>query len=79
VFKFLDLGTKAIEAETGFSANEPVNYATRAAIEAGVIEIVKQGEVKGYWKSQKPVVENIKINPQMDLETKTTVRSDLDE
>jgi hypothetical protein len=56
-----------------------VNYATRAAIEAGVIEIVKQGEVKGYWKSQKPVVENIKINPQMDLETKTTVRSDLNE
>ena len=28
---------------------------------------------------KKPVVENIRINPQMDLEIKTTVRSDLDE
>ncbi len=53
VFKFLDMGTKAIEAETGFSTNEPVNYAVRAAIEAGVIEIVKQGELQGYWKSKK--------------------------
>ena len=52
VFKFLDMGTKAIEAETGFSTNEPVNYAVRAAIEAGVIEIVKQGELQGYWKSK---------------------------
>jgi len=53
VFKFLDMGTKAIEAETGFSTNEPVNYAVREAIEAGVIEIVKQGELQGYWKSKK--------------------------
>ena len=53
VFKFLDLGTKAIEAETGFSANEPVNYAVRAAIEEGVIEIVKQGQAKGLWKFKK--------------------------
>jgi|TARA_X000000950_G_scaffold23252_1_gene24982 curli production assembly/transport component CsgG len=50
VFKFLDMGTKAVEAETGYSVNEPVNYAVRAAIEAGVIEIINQGERDGLWK-----------------------------
>ena len=50
VFKFLDLGTKLLEAETGFSINEPVNYAVRAAIEQGVLELVKEGERNELWK-----------------------------
>jgi len=50
VFKFLDMGTKAVEAESGYSVNEPVNYAVRAAIEAGIIEIINQGEKEGLWK-----------------------------
>jgi|TARA_B110000967_G_scaffold204332_1_gene246623 curli production assembly/transport component CsgG len=50
VFKFLDLGTKLIESETGYSVNEPVNYAVRAAIEAGVVQLVYEGEKKGLWK-----------------------------
>ena len=29
VFKFLDMGTKALELETGVAVNEPVNYAIR--------------------------------------------------
>jgi curli production assembly/transport component CsgG len=49
VFKFFDQGTKAFESEIGFSANEPVNYAVRTAIEQGVVEIIKEGERKGYW------------------------------
>ena len=52
VFKFLDLGTKALELERGNSINEPVNYATRAAIEQGVIELVYQGANKGLWSFQ---------------------------
>lgn len=48
-FKFLDLGTKALELERGNSINEPVNYATRAAIEQAVIELVYQGANKGLW------------------------------
>lgn len=43
VFKFLDMGTKALEIESGFSVNEPTNYAVRAAIEAGVIELIYEG------------------------------------
>ena len=49
VFKFFDQGTKAFESEIGFSANEPVNYAVRTAIEQGVVEIIKEGNRKGYW------------------------------
>ena len=50
IFKFLDMGTKLIESETGYSVNEPVNYAVRAAIEAGVVQMVYEGEKKGLWK-----------------------------
>src|SRR5210317_2174200 len=50
IFKFFDLGTKLVEAETGYSVNEPVNYAVRAAIEQGVIEMVHEGEASELWK-----------------------------
>ena len=50
IFKFLDMGTKLLESETGYSVNEPVNYAVRAAIEAGVVQLVYEGESKGLWK-----------------------------
>jgi curli production assembly/transport component CsgG len=50
IFKFFDLGTKLVEAETGYSVNEPVNYAVRAAIEQGVIEMVHEGQKRNLWK-----------------------------
>ena len=49
VFKFLDLGTKALELENGYTINEPTNYAVRAAIEAAVIELAYEGVRKGLW------------------------------
>ena len=49
VFKFLDLGTKALEMENGYTINEPTNYAVRAAIEAAVIELAYEGVRKGLW------------------------------
>lgn len=49
VFRFLDLGTRALETEAGYSVNEPTNYAVRSAIEAGVIELIYQGERRGLW------------------------------
>ena len=49
VFKFLDMGTKALEMETGYSVNEPVNYAVRTAIEAGVMELIYEGARKELW------------------------------
>lgn len=52
IFRFLDMGTRLLETETGFSVNEPVNYAVRAAIEQGIVELVHEGEQKGLWKFQ---------------------------
>lgn len=52
IFRFLDMGTRLLETETGFSVNEPVNYAVRAAIEQGIVELVHEGEHKGLWKFQ---------------------------
>ena len=49
-FRFYDMGTQAAEAEAGHTINEPVNYAVRAAIEQAVVELVKEGERKGYWQ-----------------------------
>jgi curli biogenesis system outer membrane secretion channel CsgG len=76
MFKFFDLGTKLVEAENGYSVNEPVNYAVRAAIEAGVVELIKEGERKGLWKFKsetkredvvlaKPVVKVIVEKPKV--------------
>ena len=50
VFKFLDLGTKALEIETGMAINEPVNYAVRSAVEQSIVELVEQGERRGLWQ-----------------------------
>tara|TARA_B100001057_G_scaffold464143_1_gene519010 strand:+ start:381 stop:1178 length:798 start_codon:yes stop_codon:yes gene_type:complete len=49
VFRFLDLGTKALEIESGVASNEPVNYAVRSAIEYCVYLLLAQGDQKGYW------------------------------
>ena len=53
VFKFLDLGTKALELENGYTINEPTNYAVRAAIEAAIIELAYEGVRKNLWNFQK--------------------------
>ena len=50
IFRFLDMGTKLLESETGYSVNEPVNYAVRAAIEAGIVALIYEGETKSLWK-----------------------------
>ena len=57
VFKFLDMGTKALELETGVAVNEPVNYAIRTAIEFAVLQLVHDGEKQGFWKFKIPDVE----------------------
>ena len=56
IFKFLDLGTQIIESEVGWSINEPVNYAVRAAIEAGIVELILAGEDKGLWKFSEEIL-----------------------
>ena len=50
LFKFIDMGTKLIEMETGYTENESVTYAVRKAIEHAVLQIIKQGEKEKLWK-----------------------------
>jgi curli production assembly/transport component CsgG len=68
IFKFLDLGTKLIESETGYSVNEPVNYAVRAAIEAGVVEIIYEGKEKGLWKFKEQEIDSTSLGTSISGE-----------
>ena len=56
VLRFYDLGTKALELETGAATNESMNSAVQLAIHAAVIEMIKQGERKGHWQYRRPAV-----------------------
>ena len=49
VFRFIEEGTQLVEIEDGVGNNESVTYATRAAIEAGVLELIYQGHDRGFW------------------------------
>jgi curli production assembly/transport component CsgG len=49
VFKFIDVGTKLIEGEAGMTENEANTMAVKIAIEAAVVELIKQGLERGYW------------------------------
>ena len=49
VFRFIEMGTELVELETGFSENEAVGYATRAAIEESVYQIIKSGLEEEIW------------------------------
>ena len=58
VFKFIDMDTELVEYEDGVAENESVTVATRAAIEAAVVGLIKQGDERGYWKIQEQTGEN---------------------
>lgn len=49
VFKFIDVGTKLVEAEGGMTQNEANTIAVKTAIEQSVIELINQGVERGYW------------------------------
>lgn len=66
-FRFFDMGTNAAEVEMGHTINEPVNYAVRAAIEQAVVEVVKEGERKGYWKFAVPDTISISTEEQNEV------------
>ena len=50
VFRFLDLGTKLLEIEAGFTENESVSYAVRKAIDKAVYDMIEMGADEGLWK-----------------------------
>ena len=50
LFKFVDVGTKLVEAEAGMTENEANTIAVKMAIEEAVLQLIKQGVEKGYFK-----------------------------
>jgi len=48
-FKFYELGTQLVEAESGSTENEAGTHAVRAAIEAAVYGLVIQGLERQVW------------------------------
>ena len=53
LMKFVDAGTKSVEFEAGSSINEPTTYAVRVAIEAAIVDMVKEGVSKKIWSYKK--------------------------
>jgi curli production assembly/transport component CsgG len=53
IMKFVDAGTKSVEFEAGSSINEPTTYAVRVAIEAAIVDMVKEGVNKKIWAYKK--------------------------
>lgn len=53
VMKFVDQGTMAVETELGNGANEPTTYAVRMAVEAAVVDLIKEGEKAKLWSYKK--------------------------
>lgn len=48
-FRYIANGTKLVEFESGNAMNESKSIALQSAIEIGIVNIIGQGEEKGYW------------------------------
>jgi len=61
VLRFVEAGTKSIEAEIGMGVNESGNRATNMAIQAAVVEMIREGQRKGFWDYDPKSVEEIRL------------------
>ena len=51
LFRYVALNRLA-EAEGGYSTNEPVQHCVKQAIEAAVVELIQQGQHRGFWRAE---------------------------
>jgi curli production assembly/transport component CsgG len=49
VLKFFDNDTQVFEFESGITLNEPATLAVKTTVEAAVVELIKEGELKDVW------------------------------
>lgn len=49
ILRFINDGTNSFEGELGGSINESINRATAVAIQAAVVDTIKEGVRKGHW------------------------------
>ena len=64
IFRYIEAGTELVEIEGGVAENEAGSIALQKAIEAGVLDLIKLGIERGYWKYEK-----LKINEPCDVDT----------
>jgi len=74
VFRFLDMGTRALEIEAGNAVNEPVNYAIRTAIEYAVLQMLYEGKEQGLWEWAEVVADEKDININNDKNTSAVTK-----
>jgi curli production assembly/transport component CsgG len=85
--KFFDNATQAFEAEAGLTINEPGTYAVKAAVELGVVELIKEGERKGIWEFKKPalvvqaptITQPIAVAPKVEVKEEVKVEPKVEE
>ncbi|WP_231372050.1 MULTISPECIES: CsgG/HfaB family protein [unclassified Thioalkalivibrio] len=53
VFRFIDF-RRLLDAEIGYTRNEPVQLAVMSAIESAVLHLITQGVDKGLWNVDDP-------------------------
>ena len=75
VFKYFDADTLLVEIEAGVARNEPVTYAVRKAIEAGVVSLINEGAEKDLWEFDVKEVNVPEIKDYVD----TDIRVDIGE
>ena len=49
-YRFIAEGTELVEFESGNAMNESKSIAVQAAMETAVVQLIKDGKEKGYWK-----------------------------
>ena len=52
VFRFIEQGTQLVEIEFGYTENESATIALQKAIEGAVLELIKEGYKRGFWKNE---------------------------
>ena len=77
VLRFVESGTRAIEAEIGMGVNESGNRATSMAIQAAVVEMIKEGQRKGYWEYDPASVAAIEEQLKKEAAEKKAKRPEL--
>lgn len=51
LFRYVSLN-RLLEAEGGFSMNEPVQHSVQRAMEAALVELIEKGQERGFWRAQ---------------------------
>ena len=74
VLRFINDGTNSLESEIGGSINESINRATAIAIQAAVVDTVREGARKGHWayKEEKQIAPV--VNKGAKIEDNSTLK-----